>query len=142
MENMQKALIMAGSVFMFVIAISVAIFSYNTVREVNNSILTSSENNARTAEYFIANTEDVERYATRAEVIMAILGMESNGYVADKIVVGSETFRKEDFTQTERKNKIEKKLKNIKEGNYSISYKFDESSGKSEVTMTYTLMSI
>ena len=133
---------MAGSVFMFVIAISVAIFSYNTVREVNNSILTSSENNARTAEYFIANTEDVERYATRAEVIMAILGMESNGYVADKIVVGSETFRKEDLTQTERKNKIEKKLKNIKEGNYSSSYKFDESSGKSEVTMTYTLMSI
>lgn len=142
MENMQKALIMGGSVFMFIIAISVAIYSYNTVREVNNSILTSSENNARTAEYFIANTEDVEKYATRAEVIMAILSMEGNDYVADKVCVGDKTFTKEALTQTEGRNDIEKRLKNIKEGNYSISYEFDKSSEKSKVTIIYTLMSI
>ena len=80
MENAQKALIMAGSVLMFLIAISVAIYSYNIVMDVNDSILTSSANNDRNAEFFVSNSVDVERYATKAEIIMAIYGMDDIDY--------------------------------------------------------------
>lgn len=144
MENLQKALIMGASVFMFVIAISVAMFSYTTVKDVSDSILTSSENNARTAEYFVANTQDVERYATKAEVIMAIYNMADNDYVADKIMVGTLTFEKTEFTTVDGKNNIERRIDSISNGTYSITYKFTDDFGFSsgKTTIVYKLVSI
>lgn len=124
MENMQKALIMAGSVFMFVIAISVAIYSYNIVMEINDSILTSSANNNTTAEYFTALAEEVERYATRAEIIMAIYGMEKTDYTATKITVNGLTFLKEDFFIEGGRKKIEDNIAKISDIKYSVSYNF------------------
>lgn len=130
MENMQKALIMAGSVFMFVIAISVAIFSYNTVRDVNDSILTSSERYATTAEYFIEETEDVTRYATKAEVIMAIYSMADNDFVASEIRVDGTSFKAEKLLTTTGIDEIERNIKNkIINSQYSVSYGFNNLSG-------------
>ena len=127
MENMQKAIIMAGSVFMFIIAISVAMISYSTVQDVIGQILTASERNARTAEYFIEISEDTERYATRAEVIMAIYSMQDKDYSPDIIKVAGATFKKEDFKTVSGKNQIYNAVKHIPEGTYSIEYNFSVS---------------
>lgn len=124
MENAQKALIMAGSVLMFLIAISVAIYSYNIVMDVNDSILTSSANNDRNAEFFVSNSVDVERYATKAEIIMAIYGMDDIDYEATKIIVGNLEFKKSDFSTINGKNKIEKNVAKINDLKYSVTYDF------------------
>lgn len=124
MENAQKALVMAGSVFMFIIAISVAMISYSTVQGVIGQILTASERNARTAEYFIEVMNDTERYATRAEVIMAIYSMQDNDYSPNVVRVSGKIFKKENFQTISGKNEIDGNVKNIPEGNYSISYDF------------------
>lgn len=126
MENMQRALIMAGSVFMFIIAVSVAIFSYDTVMDVAKSILTSSEQYSRQSEYFVENTEDVERYVTKAEIIMAIYSMEDIDHVADTIKIDglNYIFKKSDFSSIKGRNNIENNIKHIKEGLYSVSYNF------------------
>lgn len=87
MENLQKALIMAGSVFMFVIALSVGIFSYTTVTDVIDTIMTTSENNDRASEYFIEDNLDVTRSVTKAEVIDTILSMMGNDFTADGVIV-------------------------------------------------------
>lgn len=123
MENAQKALIMAGSVLMFIIALSVAIFQYNTVKGVISTILTASENNDRTAEYFVEATEDTERYATKAEVIMTVLSMfDSNGYSATSVSVNGTVYKNDD-----NRLNVENQIKNIAEGNYSITYTGDGS---------------
>jgi len=127
MENMQKAIIMAGSVFMFIIAISVAMISYNTVQDVIGQILTASERNARTAEYFIETTNDTERYAKKEEVIMAIYSMHDNDYSPDTVRVAGATFKKEDFKTVSGKNQIDSAVKHIPEGTYSINYYFSAS---------------
>ena len=124
MENAQKALIMAGSVFMFVIAVSVGIYSYNVVREINNSILTSSERYSTTAESFIEAEEDIERYATRAEVIMAIYAMKDMHYSPDEINVNGKRFFKEQFSSISGEDDIESKIQGIADSEYSISYNF------------------
>lgn len=118
MENAQKALIMAGSVLMFLIALSVAVFQYNTVREIIGTILTVSENNDRTAEYFVETDEDTERHATKAEVVMTIISMfNSSGYSASTVTVNGKS-----FSNSDDRISVEEKIKDIPEGNYSISY--------------------
>jgi len=144
MENMQKAVIMAGSVFMFIIALSVAMFSYTTVREVNDSILTSSENNARTAEYFIATTEDVERKIGKEEVIMSIYSMRDSDYSPDEVRVSNLVFTKEEFLTTNGENVLERRLSGIVDGNYSISYTFMDyniNNKPGKVQVVYNLIS-
>lgn len=125
MENIQKALVMAGSVFMFVIAMSVAVFSYTRVTDVIDKILSVSDYNARTAEYFIEDTLDTTRYATKAEVIMTVMSMKSNDFSADTIVVDGTTFNKIDFSTVSGTNTIEKKIKGITSQNYTIQYEFN-----------------
>lgn len=127
MENMQKALIMAGSVFMFIIAISVAILSYNTVQGVIEQIMTASERNARAAEYFIEEVTDTERYATKAEVVMAIYSMQGIDYSADEILVAGKSFKKGDFSKPGGRKTIENAIKDISEGEYSLEYDFSTS---------------
>ena len=109
---------------MFIIAISVAMISYSTVQDVIGQILTASERNSRTAEYFIEITDDTEREATRAEVIMAIYSMQDKDYSPDVIEVAGATFKKEDFNTVSKKNQIDNAVKHIPEGTYSIDYNF------------------
>lgn len=126
MENMQKALVMAGSVLMFIIALSVGIYSYTSVTETVKSLLSISENNARTAEYFVEDQLDVERTITRAEVVQTILSMKDKDYTADQVNVNGSIFNKTDFLTPSGTYEIERKLKNIPNLNYSISYEITE----------------
>ena len=160
MENMQKALIMAGSVFMFVIAVSVGIYSYNVVMEINDSILTSSANNNQTAEYFTATTENVDRYATRDEIIMAIYSLADKDFVADVIEIkGQRIFARSTASEEGNLSGIdeltndgrhtgntEKNISDIKEGKYKISYSYENythegSKDSQKLTVIYELVS-
>ena len=123
MENLQKALIMAGSVFMFIIALSVAVYSYTVITDVIDTILTTSDSNARSAEYFVANTVDTTRYSTKAEVVMTILSMEGNDFTASKVLVDGFAFEKSSFSTVEGRNKIEANISNkVVSKNYEVSY--------------------
>lgn len=126
MENMQKALIMAGSVIMFIIALSVGIYSYTSVTEVVKSLLTASENNARTAEYFIEDELDLDRTITRAEIIDAILSMKDNDYTPDQVKVNGKVFDKTKFSTANGTYEIEKELQKIPDQSYSVSYEITE----------------
>lgn len=141
MENMQKALIMAGSVFMFVIALSVAMYSYTVITDVIDTILTTSDYNARSAEYFIEDYIDTTRYASRAEVIMTIMSMKDDDYSPDKVEVTgvSFDFEKTDFASTDGANDIERQLKNITSPQYLVSYRFENISGTRTCTTVFSL---
>ena len=52
MENAYEALIMAGAAILFIMGISVAVYNYSKVMEINDKILTNSEYYDRTAENF------------------------------------------------------------------------------------------
>jgi len=122
MENAQKAIIMAGSAFMFVIAVSIAIYSYNTVIATVESILTSSEQYSQTVEGFTANeVKDVERYATREEVIMTILSMQDKDYTPTTVYVNGKEYSK--TTGAELDDSLNKTY--IPTGLYEISYNYD-----------------
>ena len=123
MENIQRALIMAGSVLMFLIAVSVAVFSYTTITGVIDSILTSSDRNARTAEYFIEDTLDVTRYSTKAEVIMTILSMEDTDFTASEVIVDGYSFKKSSFDTIAGRDGVESNISSkVKFNNYIMSY--------------------
>lgn len=138
MENLQKALIMAGSVFMFVIALSVAVFSYTTVTNVIETIMTTSENNDRSSEYFIGNNVDVTRNITKAEVINTILSMDGVDFTANGVVVNGMTFKKEDFATYAGREKIENNIARITGENFSISYNF--TIVPNEIYVVYTVV--
>ena len=57
MENAQRAVIMGASVLLFVFSLSIAVYLYSILTENVDSILTSSEINTRTAEFFINKQE-------------------------------------------------------------------------------------
>ena len=70
MDNTYHALIMAGSILMFLIGISVAVYNYSQILELNDKILTNSEYFNRDAENFEysqyttgdeLNTDDLKR---------------------------------------------------------------------------------
>ncbi|MBR6253577.1 MAG: hypothetical protein IKR04_07080 [Clostridia bacterium] len=74
MENSSNAVIMAGSILLFLMALSVAVFLYNRIMSVNDSILTTSENNDRTAEGYTAlDFTENEKLFTGAEIANQIL---------------------------------------------------------------------
>ena len=83
MENIYNALIMAGSVLLFLIGVSVAIYNYSVVLEVNDNILTNSENYDRAAERFQytdefidgLNRDDLKRIYSGSQVANMILNM-------------------------------------------------------------------
>lgn len=95
MENAQKAIIMAASVLLFVISVSVAVYMYSSVTDTIDSILTSSENNSMDAEYFIEREEDTLRTISKGEVVMQIINLyNSNDYTYNKIFVDGKVFEK------------------------------------------------
>lgn len=119
MENAQKAIIMAGSVFMFVIAVSIAIYSYNTVIYVVESILTASEQYDQNVEGYGVVEDDVERYATQAEVVMTILSMQDADYTASKIIVKRSNGSELEFTKGTGAE-LDDNLYKIEDGSYSV----------------------
>ncbi len=72
MENASNALIMAGAILIFVIAISIGVMMYTRVLDVNDMILTNSEHYNRTAESLSENY-DIERPIPGSEVVNQIL---------------------------------------------------------------------
>ena len=85
MDNAYHALIMAGSVLLFIIGITSAVYNYNRVLEVNDKFLTNSERYARDAENFQysdyyqtddgLNNENLERLYSGAEIANMIFNM-------------------------------------------------------------------
>lgn len=85
MDNVYHALIMAGSVLLFLIGVSVAIYNYSNLLEVNDRILTNSEYYDRNVENFQytqyytttdgLNTADLKRIYDGAQVANMILNM-------------------------------------------------------------------
>ena len=78
MENSYKALIMGASVLLFVIAVSIAIYTYSVLMDTTDQILTTSETFAKSAEYFSSNTDDTTRRISAAEVVGNILNLGEN----------------------------------------------------------------
>ncbi len=94
MDNLYHALIMGGSVLLFIIGISVAIYNYNKVLEVNDKLLTNSERysqtseNAQASQYYTVNNSlnnpnTLERIYSTSEVVNMILNM----YTVKKVQV-------------------------------------------------------
>ena len=88
MDNVSKAIVMAGSVLMFILGVSSGIFLYTTLMEANDSILTSSERFSNSAEYFVEGSESTTREISAAEVAGNIISLEnSNGFLYEKIMI-------------------------------------------------------
>ena len=93
MENMNRAIIMAGHVMLFIVAVSIGVFLYSTLINTQNSILTSSEYYSREAEHLTSNT-DYARVVSRGEAIALVLSLlDDNSYVANSVKVGTSTFK-------------------------------------------------
>lgn len=77
MENSYNALIMVGSVLLFITALTVGVYTYSKILFTNNALLTNSEYNSRSTENFaLADfAEDTERQYTGAEVAMQIINL-------------------------------------------------------------------
>ena len=84
MDNTYHALIMAGSILMFLIGISVAVYNYSQILELNDKILTNSEYSNRDAENFEysqyttgdeLNTDDLKRIYSSSQVARMIINM-------------------------------------------------------------------
>ena len=132
MENAQKAVIMGGSVLLFVIAISLAVYLYSILMENVDGVLTYSENNDRTAEYFTTSSVDTKRIATRAEVVMSIINLYTSKDIQyDRIKVGGKTFNKgEDYSRTSD-------LANIASGGFDF-YEIEEQLSSKTIIFTGT----
>ena len=75
MENASNAIIMAGAVLIFVIALTIGVLMYTRIIDVNDMILTNSEQYSRTAESLAWDDSDIERVIPGAEVANQILEM-------------------------------------------------------------------
>ena len=77
MENAADALKMAGSVLLFVIALSVAILAFSLAREAIDAVLKYSDRESLTIAnddrfYYLANSSDTKRYVGKETIIPAI----------------------------------------------------------------------
>lgn len=77
MENVVDALKMAGSVLLFVIALSVAILTFSQARETIDAVLKNADREALTIErderyYYLSNDNDTNRYVGKETIIPAI----------------------------------------------------------------------
>ena len=77
MDDIGKALVMAGQVLMFAFAATIAIFLYNKLTANVDSIMLASDYSNRGDSIVGVESTDYTRMATKAEVIMAILDLKS-----------------------------------------------------------------
>lgn len=77
MDDIGKALIMAGQILMFVFASTVSIYLYSTLTDSVNGIMLAKDYSNRGDAIVGVEETDKTRIATRAEVIMAILDLKN-----------------------------------------------------------------
>lgn len=85
MENAVEALKMAGSVLIFVLALSVAILAFSQTREAIDTVLKYSDREYWTIEgderfYYLADGSDTERYVGLETIIPTIYRANSEGF--------------------------------------------------------------
>lgn len=85
MENAVEALKMAGSVLLFIIALSVVILAFSQTREAIDTVLRYSDREYWTIEgdsrfYYLANENDTERYVGLETIIPTIYRANSEGF--------------------------------------------------------------
>ena len=124
MENMNRAIIMAGHVMLFIVAVSIGVFLYSTLINTQDSILTSSEYYSREAEHLTTDT-DYSRVVSRGEAIALILSLlDDNSYVANYVNVGTSTF-KNDTSGDKNAIKQANLYGAVIENGYDMSYNFN-----------------
>ena len=74
MENASNAIIMAGAILIFVVAITLGVIMYSRVLEANDMVLTNSEQYNKTAEG-LSWENNIERTIPGSEVVNQILEM-------------------------------------------------------------------
>ncbi len=95
MENSYHAIIMAGAILIFMVAVSIGILTYTRIIEANNAILTESEFFDMNSENFKLNgeSEDTDRVYSGAEVVMQIINLyEGKDYTYNSITVKGRTY--------------------------------------------------
>ena len=97
MENLYEAFIMGGSVLLFIIALTVGVYSYTKILNVNNIILTKSEYYDKAAEGIEQADygETYEREFSSEEVVAQVINLfENRDFVFNRIIVhaGSYTY--------------------------------------------------
>lgn len=85
MENAVEALKMAGSVLIFVLALSVVILAFSQTREAIDTVLRYSDREYWTIEgdsrfYYLANENNTERYVGLETIIPTIYRANSEGF--------------------------------------------------------------
>lgn len=102
MENAVDALKMAGSVLLFVIALSVAILAFSQSREAIDAVLKYSDRESLMIEndsrfYYLANSNDTQRYVGKETIIPAIYrAYKENFKIVFKFPAGSDEYLYED----------------------------------------------
>lgn len=120
MDNSFKAFIMAASVILFIIAVSVGVLSYSRVLDATDSILTSSEKFTMTAESFEEREIDTTREIPGSEVVFSILNMrDSMDYTFTRIYVDGVLFTAEDLDEGDLKNYIGGRTYQIESQDYN-----------------------
>lgn len=72
MENMNRAIIMGGQVLIFIVALSAAVFLYQTLINTQDTILIASDSYSREAEHLSSN-EDYTRIVKGSEIYGTLL---------------------------------------------------------------------
>lgn len=85
MENAAEALKMAGSVLLFIIALSIAILAFSQTREAIDAVLKYLDREYWTMEgddrfYYLADGNDTERYVGLETIIPTIYRANSEGF--------------------------------------------------------------
>ncbi len=96
MENAYHALLMAGAILLFIIAVTIGVYTYSTILRTNGQILTVSEKYDRALENFDMSmySDDTKRQYTGAEIIMQIVNMsEGKDYSYTRITVDGKVFQ-------------------------------------------------
>ena len=138
MENIQRAIIMAGEVFLFVLALTVGIFLYSTLINTQETILVVSERNNRRAETTNTNlTGSYRRIAKGSEAVWAVLSMlDDVNYVADCVDVTTAGGHKAFYKSSRNEIKGFDLKTFIGNSNYEVDYQFDYPVGSDVPTVT------
>jgi hypothetical protein len=116
MENAYHALLMAGAILLFIIAVTIGVYTYSTILRTNGQILTVSEKYDRALENFDMSmySDDTKRQYTGAEIIMQIVNMsEGKDYSYTRITVDGKVFQATKDAEGNYKLDLNSALSNI-----------------------------
>ena len=105
MDNLSRAIIMAGEVLLFVTALSISVVLYTTLINTQDTVLLAASRYSQKAEQANYKTEDEGKRSVKGEeVIWTVLSLlDDKNYVAEKVIVRGTAYSR---ISKEEKNKI------------------------------------